>query len=288
MACRRVHHVVGADHQHHVGALELGIDLLEIEELLVRHVGLGEQHVHVAGHPTGDRVDRVLHVDAALGEHVGQLARGVLGLRHRHAVAGDDHHRLDVGEQHARILDADLAHELGRAARRATAGRGRAPPPTPAKSTLVMERFIALHMSSVSRVPDAPTSVPLMISAGSRSAKPVAATARPVKELSSEITTGMSAPPIGTTIRMPKKRREPEEQVKAFMPPPIAIQAMRADEPEEERGVESLLERRGDGLLHETRQLAEGDQRAPEGQRADHRAEQRRAEAQRIEAARRA
>jgi len=41
----------------------------------------------------------------------------------------------------------------------------------------------------------------LMISAGSRSANPVAATARPVHEFSNEMTTGMSAPPMGMTIR---------------------------------------------------------------------------------------
>jgi len=73
----------------------------------------------------------------------------------------------------------------------------------------VIERFIALHMSSVSSVPEAPTSVPLMMSAGCLSEKPVAATARPVHELSSEITTGMSAPPIGITIRMENSREMP-------------------------------------------------------------------------------
>ena len=35
-------------------------------QLRVGHVGLGQQHVHVAGHPAGDRVDGVADVDAAL------------------------------------------------------------------------------------------------------------------------------------------------------------------------------------------------------------------------------
>ena len=52
-------------------------------------------------------------------------------------------------------------------------------------------------------MPEAPTSVPLMMSAWFRSANPVAATASPVNELSSEITTGMSAPPIGITMSTP-------------------------------------------------------------------------------------
>ena len=58
-------------------------------------------------------------------------------------------------------------------------------------------------MSTVSSVPDAPTSAPLMISTLLPSTKPVDAAARPVNELSSEITTGMSAPPIGSTNSMP-------------------------------------------------------------------------------------
>jgi hypothetical protein len=59
-------------------------------------------------------------------------------------------------------------------------------------------------MRIVSSVPEAPTSVPPMISAVLLSTKPVEAAASPVNALSSEITTGMSAPPIGSTKRNPK------------------------------------------------------------------------------------
>ena len=62
-------------------------------------------------------------------------------------------------------------------------------------------------MSSVSSVPDAPTSMPLTISTLFESSNPVAAAARPVNAFSSEITTGMSAPPIGSTNRTPKSER---------------------------------------------------------------------------------
>ena len=41
------------------------------------------------------------------------------------------------------------------------------------------------------------------------SSKPLAATASPVKAFSSEITTGMSAPPIGSTKRTPKSSAAP-------------------------------------------------------------------------------
>ena len=36
---------------------ELGVDLLHLLELVVGDVGLGEQHVHVAGHPPRDGMD---------------------------------------------------------------------------------------------------------------------------------------------------------------------------------------------------------------------------------------
>ena len=39
----RVHHVIGADHQRHVGLGEVVVDLLEVEDLVVGNAGLGEQ-----------------------------------------------------------------------------------------------------------------------------------------------------------------------------------------------------------------------------------------------------
>src|SRR6185312_16219154 len=77
------------------------------------------------------------------------------------------------------------------------------PVPNAPKITFVMVRFIALPIIWVSSVPEAPTSVPEMISTLFESAKPVEAVARPVNAFRSEITTGMSAPPIAITIWMP-------------------------------------------------------------------------------------
>ncbi len=63
---------------------------------------------------------------------------------------------------------------------------------------------MAFAMSSVRSVPDAPTSIPATMRTVESSTKPVAEAARPVNALSSEITTGMSAPPIGRTNITPK------------------------------------------------------------------------------------
>ena len=73
------------------------------------------------GHAAGDWMDGVLDVHPAPLEHVGQLARCVLRLRDRQAVAGDDDHALRVGEQGAEVLGRGRAHA---AALRSAAGGG--------------------------------------------------------------------------------------------------------------------------------------------------------------------
>ena len=75
--------------------------------------------------------------------------------------------------------------------------------PNPANSRFPTERFIARLISSVRIVPEDPTRVPATIRATLSSANPAAAAARPVNAFKSEITTGMSAPPIGSTNRFP-------------------------------------------------------------------------------------
>ena len=75
--------------------------------------------------------------------------------------------------------------------------------PKAPNSTLVSDRFIALHMIWLRMMPDDPTSAPAMISTSLLITKPVMPAAMPEYELSSEITTGMSAPPIGMTSSTP-------------------------------------------------------------------------------------
>ena len=75
--------------------------------------------------------------------------------------------------------------------------------PNAPNTTFVIVRFIAWPIIWVSSVPDAPTSMPAMISTLFASTKPVEAVARPVNAFRSEITTGMSAPPIAITICTP-------------------------------------------------------------------------------------
>src|SRR4030081_1341719 len=84
-----------------------------------------------------------------------------------------------------------------------------ASPPNAPNSTLANERFIALDISTDSRNPDAPSSAPQMIRMLLPNAKPVAEAASPQYELSNATTTGMSAPPIGSTISTPSSAAMP-------------------------------------------------------------------------------
>ena len=80
----------------------------------------------------------------------------------------------------------------------ATADSPKAP-----KITLNNGRFIALHMARVRIVPAEPTSIPPVSITWLLYKKPPKAAASPVNELSNEITTGISAPPIGITKNTP-------------------------------------------------------------------------------------
>src|SRR3984885_1701245 len=88
----------------------------------------------------------------------------------------------------------------------ATAAGAVSPGPNPPIMMLLSDRFMASAMSLVRMLPDAPTSAPAMISAQLPMTKPAIATAVPVNAFSSEITTGMSAPPMGITMSTPNTR----------------------------------------------------------------------------------
>ncbi len=79
--------------------------------------------------------------------------------------------------------------------------------------------------------PDAPTIIPATISAVLSSAIPVAAADRPVKAFSSEITTGISAPPIGSTTAFPSSAAQisrPMKTASEWSPPAMSTPAATA------------------------------------------------------------
>ena len=120
--------------------------------------------------------------------------------------------------------------------------------------------------------------MPATISATLSSAKPAAAAERPVKALRSEITTGMSAPPIGSTTRLPSTAaaiRMPMKSACEGSPLLAAMSTQAARMPTSSSALTTCWpgtdERPGRDQVLE---LGEGDVRAPEGDRADHRGEE--------------
>ena len=78
--------------------------------------------------------------------------------------------------------------------------------PKPPLRTLRIFRFIDSHINSVRIIPDAPTKDPPIIKITFETINPADIAATPDKELSKATTTGISAPPIRTTRRAPKRR----------------------------------------------------------------------------------
>ena len=79
-------------------------------------------------------------------------------------------------------------------------------PPNAPKSTFAKERFMAFDMRIDKMKPLAPSRAPATIKMLLPIAKPVALAARPAYEFRRETTTGMSAPPIGSTRVTPITR----------------------------------------------------------------------------------
>ena len=104
-------------------------------------------------------------------------------------------------------------------------------PPNPPATIAGMERFMAVAMRLVRIVPDAPTIIPATIIAVLSSARPAAAAESPVNAFSREITTGMSAPPIGSTTITPSARRSTRSPTIHGSAPPIAADAAQAAAP---------------------------------------------------------
>ena len=72
--------------------------------------------------------------------------------------------------------------------------------------TLKKDLFIPLHIMYDSIAPDEPTKAPVIINAVFSKVNPIPAAAHPEQELSIEITTGISAPPIGIINNTPIKK----------------------------------------------------------------------------------
>ena len=100
----RIHHVIRSQDQDHIRLGEGWVDLLQVIQLVVGDVGLGEQDVHVSRHAPRHWVDAVADFHAAVLQDRRELTNIMLGLRHRHAVAWDDRHDACGLKNHRRLV----------------------------------------------------------------------------------------------------------------------------------------------------------------------------------------
>ena len=109
----RIDHVVGADDERHIGLAEFAIDFFQIEDLVVRHAGFGEQHVHVTRHAPGNRVDGKFHLDPGFFEQRRHFPHLVLRMGHCHAVTRHDDDLAGVAHHGGSVDGTHFLHRAG-------------------------------------------------------------------------------------------------------------------------------------------------------------------------------
>ena len=87
-----IHDIVCTDHQRHVGPGKSPLISSISDQAFVWHVGFCREHVHMAGHAASHRMNRETDIHAAPRQHIVHFAKLMLGLRHRHAIAGNNDH----------------------------------------------------------------------------------------------------------------------------------------------------------------------------------------------------
>ena len=96
--------------------------MIEFVKLRVGHIRFRQQDVHVTGHASRNRVNRIFHRHSAFLERIGQFAQRMLRLSSRHTVAGDEDSLPRIGQ-----LNGDILERLLRAYSPLTGCRRRCP-----------------------------------------------------------------------------------------------------------------------------------------------------------------
>ena len=109
-SCHRIDYIIGANHQSDIRLGELGIDFIEIINLVVFDTGFSQQHIHVPRHATGDRVNRIFNMHTARLQQVFHFLELVLCLGDSHAITGNDNDIISIGHHDRCILRLDFFH----------------------------------------------------------------------------------------------------------------------------------------------------------------------------------
>ncbi len=86
----RIGHVIRANHEGNIRRRKFRINVFKFEHFIIGHVGFSQQHVHMARHTTGNRVDCVFHFHAFGLQLVSHFTQRVLCLCHCHTVTRHD------------------------------------------------------------------------------------------------------------------------------------------------------------------------------------------------------
>ncbi len=105
---RRVNGVVGTNHQYGVGIGEIIVDFIHLQHDVIRHFRLRQQHVHVTRQTARNRVDTKAYFNPACAQFLRDFRHRILRLRHRHAVAWSDDHRMRVFQHIGGVFRIDF------------------------------------------------------------------------------------------------------------------------------------------------------------------------------------
>ncbi len=101
-ACRRiscrVDHVVGSDNDDHISLGKLGIDLFHLMKLLIGHINFSQQHIHVAGHTAGHRMNGKFDVLAGVFQLIHKIFNQWLCLGQSHTISRYNDDLLCISE----------------------------------------------------------------------------------------------------------------------------------------------------------------------------------------------
>src|SRR5579885_1928783 len=205
MARRRICHIIGANHKGYVRIGKFGIDVIHINQFIVWNVCFGKQDVHMPGiRPATGCMAYLIVAPRSLRMSANSLTP-CCACAAAIPYPGTMITSFALSKSSAASFGVPERTVFGPTSAAAVLSEGTAFPNAP-KSTLVMERFIALHMRIESINPDAPSTAPPIINILFESAKPRREAELPAYEFNIAITVGISAAPMGRIRNTPNTK----------------------------------------------------------------------------------
>ena len=64
----RIDDIIRADDQCGISRIKFLVDFIQVKNTIIRNAGLGQQHIHMPGHASGDRMDRELDINTIVNQ----------------------------------------------------------------------------------------------------------------------------------------------------------------------------------------------------------------------------